>query len=121
MAIEIRITMMLTTTMISTKVKPRRRFNLPRQFHLPLGVLSSIACLFSCFAVNVKDALAAPTRGLGVVLIAAHSPFGFAGERVHRNSPQKAHFLAVGPGQLHAFHKDRSEEHTSELKSHSEI
>src|SRR2546426_134640 len=99
-AMETRITMIVITTMSSTKVKPRRRRR------LPLCIRSSTGILIHGFAVDVKDTLAAPTLTLRVVLIAAHAPLGLPGERVQRNAAEEAHLLSIGPRQLHAFHQD---------------
>src|SRR5271157_3727400 len=131
MAIEIRITIIVMTTISSTKVKPRRRALWARKsFHgpasgrltigrrlticptwpgplpgLPLGVRSSIGSLLGGLGVDVEDVLAAPTGGLGVVLIAAQSPVGLAGDRIARDVAQEAHLLAFGTRQLHALHQ----------------
>src|SRR5262249_42937901 len=75
-AMLIRITMMVMTTINSTKVKPRRR--------LPLGIGRSIGCLFGSFGIHVEDVLTAPTVGLGVVLRAPQPPLLLAGKRVFR-------------------------------------
>src|SRR5450755_1027778 len=98
-ASEIRITMMVITTIISTKVKPRRRFS------LPFCIGCSIGCLVAGLGIDVEDALAAPARGVRFVLIAAHSPLALTGERIHRNPPQEAHLLAVGAWKLHPIHQ----------------
>src|ERR1051326_6471291 len=111
-AIEMRITMIVMTTISSTKVNPRR--DLPRHGRpkagakLPFRIIGSIGRLLRCLAIHIEHALPAPREALRIVLIAAQSPLGLAGERVHRNPSQEAHLLAVGTGQLDAFH--RSEE-----------
>src|SRR5690242_18780172 len=103
MAIEIRMTMIDTTTISSTNVKPRTARAAGR---LPRTVASPIGCLFHGFAVDVKDVLAAPALGLGVVLIAAHPPFALTGERVDRDTAEESHLLAAGAfGQFYAFHE----------------
>src|SRR5579872_6214545 len=90
------ITMMVITTISSTKVKPSRP--------LPLRIRRSIGCSLLCLAVNREDVLPAPIGGLRVVLIAAKAPFGLAGEGVERNGAEEADLLAVGViGQLDAF------------------
>src|ERR1017187_10793532 len=113
-AMEIRITMIVTTTIISTKVNPRSRF-MTRRAHpftgLPFRIGLSIGCLVLCLAVHVEYALAAPALALRVILVATQAPVGLPGERIHRNAAQKAHLLAVRARQF------RSEEHTSELQS----
>src|SRR5215472_7895209 len=116
---EMRITIRETTTMSSTKVKPRlwrgrlrpprslgtRRLQAgcsqdgrPHKAALPLRVCGSIGSFLLRLAVDVEDALTAPGEALGVVLIAAQSPLGLAGERIHRNPAQEAHLLAVRTG-----------------------
>src|SRR5271157_4647983 len=102
MAMVIRITMMLTTTINSTKVKPRR----PRRFTLPLRVWCAIGRFLRRFAVHGKDILAAPGGGLGVVGVAAHSPFLGAGEGIAWYAAQELYFLAIGAGELLPFHQD---------------
>src|SRR5579872_2290488 len=98
-----RMTMMATTTINSTNVKPR---SLRLSGRLPLAVASPIGSLFAGFTENIKNVLTAPTGGIGVVLIAAHSPFGFAGERIARNPAQEPHLLILGAArQLHAVHQ----------------
>ena len=54
---------------------------------------------------RIEDALAAPGLTLGIVLIAAHAPLGFAGEGVNRDPAQEAHLLSIGTGQFDAFHQ----------------
>src|ERR1035438_10769280 len=64
-AMVMRITMIVITTINSTKVKPRRRFlaRRARSFTgLPFCVGLSIGCLFLCLAIHVEHALAAPAR-----------------------------------------------------------
>src|ERR1019366_10629645 len=105
----IRITMMVITTINSTKVKPRSRWmaRRARSFtRLPFCVGLSIGFLFLCLAVHVEHALAAPTKRLGVVLVAAHAPFGLARKRIRRDAAQEAHLLAVRARQFHAFHQN---------------
>src|SRR5947209_7247601 len=82
-ASETRITIRVTTTIISIKVKPRR----DREARLPLGIRRPIGSFLLRLAVHVEDALSPPGEALGVILIAAHAPLRLAGERVHRNSP----------------------------------
>src|ERR1035438_892019 len=105
----IRITMIVTTTIISTKVNPRNRF-MARRAHpftgLPFRIGLSIGCLFLGLAVYVEYALAAPALALGVVLVATHAPFGLPGERIRRDAAQEAHLLALRARQFHAFHQD---------------
>src|SRR5450759_1946539 len=105
----IRITMIVITTINSTKVKPRSRrmARRARPFTgLPFCVGLSIGCLILCLAVHVKHALAAPAQALGVVLVAAHAPFGLPGKGIRWDAAQEAHLLAVRAWQLHAFHQD---------------
>src|ERR1700754_2717750 len=92
--------MMVITTIISTKVKPRA----PRR--LPLRVCCAIACLLRRLTVDIEYALAAPALALGVVLIAAHAPFGFARERIDGDAEQEADFLSIGPGEFDALHQN---------------
>src|SRR5579871_6673124 len=103
MAMVIRMTIIVTTTISSTKVKPRK----PRRaVRLPGAVASPIGSLLGSFAVDVKDVLSAPTGGVRIVLIAAHAPLTLAGERIDRNPAQEAHFLIFRRGQLLAIHQD---------------
>src|SRR5580658_1006950 len=88
-AMEIRITMMVTTTISSTNVKPRRRPILPFRTSLPFCIRCSISGLGLRFSENVKYALAAPALGLRIVLRAAHPPLVLAGERVLGNRPEE--------------------------------
>src|ERR1035441_7694264 len=108
MAIEMMITMIVITTINSTKVKPRSRFQ--ARAHpftgLPFCIRLSIGGLFLCLAVHVEYALAAPALALGVVLVAAQTPFSLPGERIRRGAAQEAHLLAVRARQFHAFHQD---------------
>src|ERR1039457_4989660 len=102
MAIEMRMTMMVTTTIISTNVKPRRRWR-----RLPLCIGRSIGCLLLALGEYFEYRLAAPTLGLGVVLGAAHSPFEFVGERIAGDAAEEFQLHAVGVlRQGHAFHQD---------------
>src|ERR1035438_3940429 len=102
MAMLIRITIIVITTMSSTNVKPRSRargarpprFCLPYK-ELPIGIWFPIRVLVGGFGVDVKNILAAPTAGGRVVLIAAQSPLVLIGERVARNAAQELHQLAV--------------------------
>src|SRR5438552_2231725 len=100
MAMEMRITMMVITTISSTKVKQRRD---PR---LPLGIRSAIGSLFESLAIDVEHTLASPGLALRIVLIAAQSPFGLSRKRVDRDAAEEAHLLAFGPGELHALDKN---------------
>src|ERR1039457_4570233 len=100
-AMVMRITMIVITTINSTKVKPRRRFlaRRARSFTgLPFCVGLSIGCLFLCLAVHVEHALAAPAKRLGVVLVAAHAPFDLARKRIPGDAARKALLLAPRPG-----------------------
>src|SRR5579864_1748051 len=110
MAIVIRTTMMVMTTISSTKVNPRgtdqrglRSGCSPAG--LPFGIGRAIGCLLVSLAVDVEHVLAAPTGGLGVVLVAAHTPFAVACKGIAGNPPQEMHFLVFGAGQLHALHQ----------------
>src|SRR5450756_2485469 len=108
-AMVIRITMIVITTINSTKVKPRSRCMARRArpfTGLPFRIGLSIGCLILCLAVHVEYALAAPAQALGVVLVAAHAPFGLPRERIRRDAAQEAHLLAVRARQFHAFHQD---------------
>src|ERR1035441_8979562 len=104
-----RMTMIVITTINSTKVKPRRRCMACRArpfAGLPFCIGLSIGCLFLCLAVHVEYALAAPALALGVVLVATHAPFSLPGERIRWDAPQEANLLALRARQLHAFHQD---------------
>src|SRR5689334_18194483 len=109
-----RITMIVTTTISSTKVNPRMWRRPPglrtRQAGrpappLPLGIRSAIGSLICRLAIHVENTLSAPGETLGVILIAAQAPFGPAGERVDGNAAQETHLLSIGTGQLDAFHQ----------------
>src|ERR1039458_1382919 len=101
MAIEMRMTMMVTTTIISTNVKPLRRLR------LPLCIGRSIECLLLALGEYFEYRLAAPTLGLGVVLGAAHSPFEFVAERIAGDAAEEFQLHAVGVlREGHAFHQD---------------
>src|SRR5579872_3029786 len=104
MAIVMRMTMMVTTTINSTKVKPRR----PRRGgRLPGAIASPIGSLLIGFAVDIEDVLAAPTLRIRVVLIAAEAPFGLAGKGIEGDSAQEAHLLIFGViGHFHAFNEN---------------
>src|ERR1017187_2133307 len=102
MAIEMRMTMMVTTTIISTNVKPRRRWR-----RLPLCIGRSIGCLLLALGENFEYRLAAPTLGFGVVLGAAHAPFELVGERIAGDAAQEFQLGAVGVLREDlAFHQD---------------
>src|SRR5581483_7169522 len=100
----IRMTMMVTTTINSTKVKPRR----PRlNGRLPFAIASPIGSFLVGFTVHIEDVLAAPTLGIGIILIAAHAPFGFAGERIDGDAAEEPQLLVFGAvGHLHPLHED---------------
>src|ERR1700693_3784601 len=115
MAIVMRITMMVITTIISTKVKPNwrlRRLTLLRptllrpwaRATLVIRVCSPTAIFLRGLGVYVKHILPAPTLRGRVVLVATQTPCGGMRERVQRNAAQELEFLAVRTGQLHAFH-----------------
>src|SRR6516165_11093471 len=103
MAIEMRMTMMATTTISSTKVKPRSRRGAAR---LPFRIARSIGSPVVGFAVNIKDILAPPTVGLGIILIAPQAPVRLAGKRVARDAPEQEDLLILGGiGELDAFYQ----------------
>src|ERR1039458_8374016 len=91
MAMVIRTTMIVRTTISSTKVNPRVRRK--PGFTLPLRIRSAIRPFSRGLTINVEDVLAAPTHGLGIVLVAAQPPFVPSGERVARVARQN--FLLV--------------------------
>src|ERR1035441_2132213 len=102
MAIEMRMTMMVTTTIISTNVKPRRRWR-----RLPLCIGRSIGCLLLALGEYFEYRLAAPALERGVVLSAAHPPFEFVGERIAGDAAQEFQLHAVGVlSELHALHQN---------------
>src|SRR5215831_14101226 len=96
----IRMTMMLITTISSTRVNPRapfRRREPPRPPEaLKFRIRCSIGCLLVGLAVNVENILAAKALCLRIVLIAAHAPLVLSGKRIARDAPQELHNLAVG-------------------------
>src|ERR1043165_1930527 len=97
--------MIVTTTISSTKLNPRCR--LPGSRPLPICISAPIRVLVARLTINVEYVLAAPAGGLGVVLVAAHTPLVLSREWVPRNVPQEAHLLTLGVvGQLHPFHQD---------------
>src|SRR5215469_10209393 len=105
MAIVMRMTMMAITTIISTKVKPRRPAA-SRRNPLPIRIVGSIGRFLRCFAIHVEDVLSAPTLRFGVVLIAAQSPILAMSERIHGNAPQQIKLLAIGSGQFDAIYQN---------------
>src|ERR1039458_7487992 len=85
MAMEMRITMMVTTTISSTKVKPLLRCLLPFRIRCTIGGL------VLRLGENVKHALTAPTLGFRVVLRTAHAPLVLARKGIFGNRPQEFH------------------------------
>ena len=61
---------------------------------------------FPGLGVDVENILAAPTGGIGVVLIAAQAPFGLLVNGSRGMRRRKRNFLPSRPGQLHALHQD---------------
>src|SRR5438128_370169 len=116
MAIVMRITMMLITTMSSTRVKPLDPPSLPlmnflrdrvgRSMLLIFRIRCSIRRLLIRLAVNIENILASPALRLRIVLIAAQAPLVSSGERIARDAPQELHDLAIRPRQLHALHEN---------------
>src|ERR1035441_9725938 len=104
MAMVMRITMMVRTTINSTKVKPRARRN--PDFTLPLRIRRAIRACVVTFTINVEDVLAAPTLGRGIVLVATHPPLGFPGERIARDVAEELHLGSVGVVPLGARDQD---------------
>src|ERR1039457_3094304 len=90
MAMEIRITMIVTTTISSTNVKPRLR-----RCVLPFCIRCTVGSLVFRLCVNVKHALAPPALGFRIVLRAAQAPFVLARERIFGHVPQKLHLAAI--------------------------
>src|SRR5580704_5257248 len=90
MAMEMRITMMVTTTISSTKVKPRRRSVLPFRIRCTIG------SLVLALGEDVENALPPPAFGFRIVLRTAHAPFVLAGKRIFGDRPQEFHLGAVG-------------------------
>src|ERR1019366_10640059 len=101
MAMVIRTTMIVRTTISSTKVNPRVRRN--PGFTLPLRIRSAIRPFSGGLTINVEDVLAAPTHRLGIVLVAPQPPFVLSGERVARNAAQELHLGSFGVVSLHAL------------------
>src|SRR6516225_2118856 len=119
MAIVMSTTIMAITTISSTKVNPRARSGLLACLRasarslsergtiacqvitgrLPLRIWRTIGGLLESLSINVENVLPAPTRGLRIILVAAQTPFGRAGERVARDTPQQVHLLFLGAGQ----------------------
>src|SRR3984957_13194185 len=108
MAMVMRITMMVITTIISTKVKPNWRLRRPwaRATFSVIRVRPAIAIFLRSLAVHVKHILAAKTLRSGVVLVATQAPFGAVRERVQWNAAQELELLAIRTVQLHALHED---------------
>src|SRR5580692_10465514 len=110
MAMVMRITMIVITTIISTKVKPARFkpcFRRPwaRATFSVIRICSPTAVFLCSLAVYIEHILPPKTLRRGVVLVAAQTPFGGVCERVHRNAAQELELLAIRTGQLHAFHQ----------------
>src|SRR6187551_605528 len=89
-----RITISASTTISSMIVKPR----------LPVLVLRPIEPSSVGSGVHVEHVLPAPGGRVGFVLVRPETPFGGAGHRVDRNSPQETD-LAAGDvvGRRHAL------------------
>src|SRR5438094_878804 len=95
------MTTMVMTTISSTNVKPNALAL------LPLRIGFSIRRLLIRLAVHGKHILSAPTGGFGIVLIAAQTPFGFAGEGIAWNLAQQLDLLSVGTvRELDSLHQD---------------
>src|ERR1017187_1465536 len=90
-AMEIRITMMVTTTISSTKVKPRRRRSV-----LPFGIGCTIRGLVVGLGENLEHALAPPALGFRVVLRTAHAPLVLPRKGILGNAPQEFHLGPIG-------------------------
>src|SRR5216117_3465936 len=84
MPIDARTTISVRTTSSSMSVKPRSV-----QRRLPGFVLGAIECCSIEGRVHVKDVLAAPSRGVGLVLIGAQAPLGAARHRIDGNAAQE--------------------------------
>src|ERR1039457_2590644 len=103
MAMVIRTTMIVRTTISSTKVNPRVRRK--PGFTLPLRIRSAIRPFSRGLTINVENVLAAPTHGLGIVLVAAQPPFVPSGERVAREAAQEFHLGSFGVVSLDALYQ----------------
>src|SRR4051794_7738994 len=76
--------MIVITTINSMIVNPRA---LPPL--LPVAVLGAVKCGSLELRVDVEDILAAPSRGIRVVLVRSLSPVARARHRVHGHSAQE--------------------------------
>src|SRR5271165_2365616 len=101
MAMEMRITIMVTTTISSTKVKPRLR-----RRDLPFCIGCTIGGLVIGLTENLENALSSPAFGFWVVLWAARAPLVFARKGIFGDAAQEFQLGAVGiVGQNLAFHQ----------------
>src|SRR5215470_18073926 len=100
MAIVMSTTIIAITTINSTKVKPKReaaerRDESRRGRHeclrhvLPLRIRRTIGSLLESLGIDIENILPAPTVGLRVVLVTAHTPLRRIGERVVRDAAQQ--------------------------------
>src|SRR4051812_20453232 len=90
MPIVARMTISAITTISSIIVKPRVERS------LPVTVLGAIERGALEGGVDIEYILAAPPRGVGVVLVGTLSPFGVVGHRVDRYPPQELELAAGG-------------------------
>src|SRR3954467_12276082 len=87
--IVVRMTIRETTTSNSIIVKPRSA-RLPESpiIKLPVLVFRPVERRSVERRVDVEHVLPAPPRGVRLVLVRAHAPFGRAHHRIDRNVPQ---------------------------------
>src|SRR3974377_1645602 len=101
MAMETRMTMIVTTTISSTNVKPRDARA------LPVLVGRAIGRFLLRLSEYIEKVLSSPGVGAGIVLRAAHAPFVFTGERIFGDGAKELHFGAIGVvGEQLAFHQN---------------
>src|ERR1017187_2790876 len=103
MAMVIRTTMIVRTTISSTKVNPRVRRK--PGFTLPLRIRRAIQPFYRGLTINCVAVRAAPTPRLGIGLVAAQPPFVPSGERVARDAAQEFHLGSFGVVSLDALYQ----------------
>src|SRR5215203_1971874 len=86
-------TVMIAITMTSSmRVHPPW----PRRARLPVDILRSVEGDAPALREHIVDVLAAPGRGVGVVLIRPHAPLLRVRHRIHRDAAQEFQLAAAG-------------------------
>src|SRR5262245_37494108 len=104
-----RMLMIATTVIISIKVNPAGlpapSGLRPRTRKLPVTVLGAVQALGLAEGVDVPHVLAAPARLVGIVLVAALSPFGLARHGVDGDAAQELQLEVDAAHLVHALHQ----------------